>query len=330
MTDVRPHHTRGWFAPGDLDVLDVLVRRRDEGSRRGLRRDDLRVALVIEGGGMRGAYSGGMVRALEEAGLRESFDEIFGTSAGAFNAVAFATGEGAGAAAIYADDLSGTRFIDFRRPLTGRGRLIHLDYLINDVLVRSKPLDLDALSDSAVPVRPVATNAVTLAAHAFDDLRTPDDWRAALRATACIPLLAGPPVPLRDQTWIDGSVSEPVALRRALDGGATHVLTLLSRAPDERTGPVNDGGRMLTAMIDRTSPGLGRALRERPRLHAETLSVFHDAAHPLRRDARVLAVRPLLSCGVGPLTTDPARLRHAADTGSAAVHTVLATRAQAD
>lgn len=326
MRSVPRHDHRGWFAPGDLDVLDALVRRRDEGSRPGLRDDDLRVALVIEGGGMRGSYSGGMVRALEDLGLRDSFDQIYGTSAGSFNAVAFATGNGTGAAAIYADDLSGTRFIDFRRPLTGRGRLIHLDYLIDDVLVTSKPLDFTALIGSDVPVLPVATHAGTLLAHAFEHLRTPEEWRAALRATASIPLLAGPPVRLRDETWIDGSVSEPFALRRALADGATHVLALLSRAPDERTGPVNDGGRMLTAMIDRTSPGLGRALRERPRLHAETVSIFHDAAHPLRASAKVLAVRPLLSCGVGPLTTDAARLRHAADTGSAAIHTVLASR----
>jgi predicted patatin/cPLA2 family phospholipase len=329
MQGVPHHHGRGWFAPGDLDVLDVLLRRRDEGSRPGLRADDLRVALVIEGGGMRGAYSGGMVRALEQAGLRNGFDEIFGTSAGAFNAAAFATGDGDGAAAIYADDLSGTRFIDFRRPLTRRGRLIDLDYLIDDVLNTSKPLDYAALMAAPAPVRPVATDAVTLAAHAFDDLRSPAEWRAALRATACIPLLAGSPVRLHDQLWIDGSISEPVALSRALTGGATHVLTLLSRAPDERQGPKADGGRMLTAMIDRTSPGLGGALRERPRLHAEMLAVFTEPAHPTRRGARVLAIRPLLSCGVGPLTTDAARLRHAADTGSAAVHTALAARRQA-
>jgi len=147
---------------GDPDVLDVLVRRRDAGSRPGLRTDGLRTALVVEGGGMRGAYTGGMVRGLTELRLRDSFDEIFGTSSGAYVAAAFATGQGVGAATIYADDLSGTRFIDYRRPLTCRGPVMHFDYLIDTVLVTSKPLDFAALTASDVPVRPIATLAATL------------------------------------------------------------------------------------------------------------------------------------------------------------------------
>ena len=311
---------------GDSDVLDVLVSRRDAGSRPGLRTDGLRTALVVEGGGMRGAYTGGMVRGLTELRLRDSFDEIFGTSSGAYVAAAFATGQGVGAATIYADDLSGTRFIDYRRPLAGRGPVMHFDYLIDTVLATSKPLDFAALAVSDVPVRPIATLAATLRPHALADLVTPDLWRTALRATARIPVLAGPPVRLHDRTWIDGSVSEPVALRRAVDGGATHVLALLSRTRDEHVKQAAVPGRMLNALVDRASPGLGRALRSRPFLHAETVAVFEDAAHPLRRMARLLAVRPLVSYRISGLTSDPDRLRRAADTGTAAIHAAFATR----
>jgi predicted patatin/cPLA2 family phospholipase len=311
---------------GDLDVLDVLVRRHDAASRPGRRTDGLRTALVVEGGGMRGAYTGGMVRGLEELGLRDGFDEIFGTSAGAYVAAAFATGQGAGAATIYADDLSGTRFIDYRRPLAGRGPLMHFDYLIDTVLATSKPLDFAALAASDVPVRPIATLAATLRPHALADLATPDLWRTALRATARLPVLAGPPVRLHGQTWIDGSVTEPVALRRAVDSGATHVLALLSRTRDEHVNPAAVTGRMLNALVDRASPGLGGALRRRPSLHAETVAVFADAAHPLRRRARLLAVRPLVSHGVSGLTTDRDRLRRAADAGTAAIHAAFAAR----
>ncbi|HEY3611392.1 MAG TPA: patatin-like phospholipase family protein [Pseudonocardiaceae bacterium] len=311
---------------GDPDVLDVLVTRRDTGSRPGRRTDGLRTALVVEGGGMRGAYTGGMVRGLAELRLRDSFDEIFGTSSGAYVAAAFATGQGVGAATIYADDLSGTRFIDYRRPLAGRGPVMHFDYLIDTVLATSKPLDFDALAESDVPVRPIATLATTLRPYALADLVTPDLWRTALRATARIPVLAGPPVRLHDRTWIDGSLSEPIALRRAVDGGATHVLALLSRTRDEHVNPAAVTGRMLTALVDRAGPGLGKALRRRGPLRAETVAVFDDAAHPLRRGARLLAVRPPVSHRISALTSDPDRLRRAADTGTAAIHAAFATR----
>ena len=90
----------GGCVRGDSAVLEVLLRRRETGSRPGERRDGHRIALVISGGGMRGAYTGGMVHALEDHGLRAGFDELYATSAGAFNAAAFISGEAWGAARI--------------------------------------------------------------------------------------------------------------------------------------------------------------------------------------------------------------------------------------
>ena len=70
-------------------VVQTILRRRREGSRPGARRDGRRVALVIEGGGMRGVVSAGMTAAIEQLGLRDAFDEVHGASAGAFNANVF-------------------------------------------------------------------------------------------------------------------------------------------------------------------------------------------------------------------------------------------------
>ena len=46
-----------------------------------------RVALVVEGGGMRGAVSGGMALGLDELGLAGAFDAAYGSSAGTLNAM---------------------------------------------------------------------------------------------------------------------------------------------------------------------------------------------------------------------------------------------------
>ena len=51
-----------------------------------------RVALVVEGGGMRGAVSGGMALALHELGLAGAFDAAYGSSAGALNAMWLVSG----------------------------------------------------------------------------------------------------------------------------------------------------------------------------------------------------------------------------------------------
>ena len=56
-------------APTDHPVARLLRERVDSGSVPGARQDPHRVALALEGGGMRGVVSAGMVAALERLGL---------------------------------------------------------------------------------------------------------------------------------------------------------------------------------------------------------------------------------------------------------------------
>jgi hypothetical protein len=64
----------------------VLATRARAGSQAGARQDGFRVALAVEGGGMRGTISAGMALALDELGLVTAFDAVYGASAGAITA----------------------------------------------------------------------------------------------------------------------------------------------------------------------------------------------------------------------------------------------------
>jgi predicted patatin/cPLA2 family phospholipase len=298
--------------PGDDEVLRALLRRRERGDRT----DGHRIALAVSGGGMRGAYAGGMVHALADAGLADGFDIVYGTSAGAFVGTGLLLGSGRGPAAIFYEDMACRAFIDPRR--FPRRPLVSLDHLLDHVLVHSKPLDWDRLRDSPVPLRVVATALDDLTPHVLEP-RTSREWKLALRATASIPLLAGPAVELHGTRWIDGSVSDPLPVLRALDEGATHVLALVTRTVSElrRAAPTGGPARWARA-LDRLSPGLGRMTQGDHR-HAPALAVLDDAAHPSRDGAHLLAMVPGRDEGVQGLTTDPTRVERAARTGYAAV-----------
>jgi hypothetical protein len=77
----------------------------------------------------------------------------------------------------------------------------------------------------------------------------PAELRLALRASAALPLLAGPPVEFAGRRFYDAGVSESVPYRTALTQGATHLLILRSRRdprlqPDgRRSRPAPDGHR---------------------------------------------------------------------------------------
>lgn len=68
----------------DHEVLNIISKRAIEKSKPGKRAadDNAKLALSIEGGGMRGAVSAGMVAAIACLGLSDCFDTIYGSSAG--------------------------------------------------------------------------------------------------------------------------------------------------------------------------------------------------------------------------------------------------------
>ena len=65
-------------------VLQVLHERAKFNSKLGSRKDPYRVALVIEGGGMRGCVSAGMTAAIKELGMQDCFDAVYGKSSALF------------------------------------------------------------------------------------------------------------------------------------------------------------------------------------------------------------------------------------------------------
>src|ERR1700709_834693 len=95
-------------------VVALIRRRREESSTPGHREDGRRIALVIEGGGMRGVVSAGMTAAIEQLGLRDAFDEVHGASAGAFNAAFLLAGQAAYLTALYPHGFGDPSFVNLR------------------------------------------------------------------------------------------------------------------------------------------------------------------------------------------------------------------------
>jgi predicted patatin/cPLA2 family phospholipase len=310
------------FAVGDLDVLSVMLERQRARTSPGRHDDGHRVALVIEGGGMRGVYVGGMARALGALGLRDSLDEIVAVSAGAFTGTGLVVGRTDHLARAYYDDLAVGGFVDFRRLLARRGPLVSLDFLSDTVMVDRYGFDWSSMLDSDLALRPVATALDTLSGCALRDLNTAAEWRQAIHASATIPLWAGPPIELQGRRWVDGFVADPLPVARAVDDGATHVLVLLARAPDERLSPSSRVTPLMRNQLNRLSPGLAGAMAQRGMHHqASTTLISSTTRHAT---ARIMGLRPVTACGIRSLTSDVARLRRGGAAGEDAVHRAVA------
>jgi predicted patatin/cPLA2 family phospholipase len=313
------------YAVGDTDVMSVLLARHSTGSQPGSRSDGHRVALVVEGGGMRGVYTAGMVRALAGLGLRDSIDEIVAVSAGALAGAALVMRQTARLPAVYHEDLCDRAFIDVRRALAPSGAVVSLDFLFDTVLRSRHGFDATALVDADIPLKPVATSLDHLRSRSLDGMTTAEEWGLALRASACIPLWAGPPIELHGRRLVDGYVSDPLPVGRAIDGGATHVLVLLAWVATERPSPAGRVSPLVRARLDRLAPGLAALMSRRGHRHAESMRLV--TGHRRRHGAKVLGLRPWRHGDIRALTADPHRLRLGGEAGEAAVHrAVMLTR----
>jgi predicted patatin/cPLA2 family phospholipase len=217
------------------EVLRALAARARAGSQPGSRGDGLRIALAIEGGGMRGTVSAGMALALHELGLVPAFDALYGASAGAITgAWLLSRPEGlhGWTEPAYARTL-------IRRSAALRGRPVaDVRALIEDLYQTTFPMDFAAVLASPVEFHPLATDAAT---GQSTDLRPlisdPAGLRLALQASAALPLLAGPPVTIAGRRFYDAGVSESIPYRTALTQGATYLLVLRSRRAQDALAP---------------------------------------------------------------------------------------------
>ena len=105
-------------------VATALHARRASGSRPGLRDDGQRIALAIEGGGMRGCVAAGMAAALNHLELTDAVDVVYGSSAGSLVGAYLLTRQlPLYGGSIYYETLpsAGRAFIDLRNALRSLG-----------------------------------------------------------------------------------------------------------------------------------------------------------------------------------------------------------------
>jgi predicted patatin/cPLA2 family phospholipase len=144
---------------------------------------------------------------------------------------------------------------------------------------------------------PLATDAATgVSTDLYPFVGDPAELRLALRASAALPLLAGPAVTFAGRRFYDAGVSESVPYHTALAQGATHVLLLRSRRdpltwPDGRT-PSRSVRLITRTTLRRETPALRATFLSRDaRLAADDRQLAAYQAHPAPAPA-VFSIRP--------------------------------------
>ncbi|MGK5684885.1 patatin-like phospholipase family protein [Actinoplanes sp. URMC 104] len=289
---------------GDHPVLQILRKRRTAATTPGRHEDGCRVALAVEGGGLRGVVSAAMLQALEDLGLRNCFDAVFACSSGAVNASYFLVGETWYPVSIYYDDLTNRKFLDFRRVLRGRP-MMSPSYALDTVVHTIKPLDYRAVLDSPIPLHLMVTNVDNLRTEVIRDFESTDDFRQALRATIWLPIAVPGAAQFRSYRAVDGGVltAHPFqVVPRTGDDAYTHVLSLSTRPMGTSRGRVTAFNRFVGLRLNRLRQDLGTG-------YLQAVRTYRRARREI--EAQRLDPRPApYVLDLAPLPGQPEVMRH--------------------
>jgi predicted patatin/cPLA2 family phospholipase len=270
-------------------------------------------ALVIEGGGLRGAFSAGATAELAAAGV-PAFDDIVAVSSGAPTAAYLATGQHEDGVAIWRDYTHGTQLIAVRNLSRGRP-LMDVDRLVG-VFERVVPLDARRLAGARSRLWVGVTDCRTGEGRRI--VATPRNVFELLRATMALPIANGRVIDLDGTPAIDGGVVAPIPLDHALGLRRDRTLFVLTRPRSYRRRPNNLSSWLIGWSYPRY-PAVRRAMAR----HAEAANIVLDRLDALEDAGAVHVIRPVTPLPLSRLSRDRGSIQSAIAIGRATARTWL-------
>lgn len=222
-----------------------------------------KIGLVAEGGGMKCAYSAGVLDAFLDHNI--SFDYCIGVSAGAANEASYLAGQRGRNLRFYTEHIADPEYFGAKSFLK-TGNLFGLQHIYGTL---SNSDGIDALDFPAMQANPaeyyvVATHAETGKPVYFSvDEMMQDDYRHIM-ASCAIPAVCRP-VEINGQHYYDGGVSDAIPVRRAMRDGCDKIVVILSKERDYVKAP--EKHRPTYSVLCGKYPYVVRALNNRHRMY---------------------------------------------------------------
>jgi len=178
--------------------------------------------LILEGGGMKGVYTAGVLDFFLDKGLE--FSSVYGVSAGACSMCSYLSKQRSRALDVNIDYLDGGRYCSVKSLLT-TGNLFNVDmcyHLIPDYL---NPYDYEAFQSYEGKAYSVATDIVTGRPEYFR-IRDMKEDMDKIRASASLPLVSRN-VKIGGRYYLDGGISDSIPLQKSIvDGNRKNVVVM--------------------------------------------------------------------------------------------------------
>ena len=199
----------------------------------------MRVGLVLEGGGMRGLYTAGVLDAFLESGIK--VDGVVSVSAGALFGVNYLSNQPKRALRYNKRFMGDRRYMSFWSWLT-TGNFVNKEFSYYKVPMELDVFDQEAFAESGVPFYVVSTDIETgkpdyiKIDHVFEQME-------ALRASSALPLVSEI-VDYKGKRYMDGGLSDSLPVGFMENLGFDKLIVILTRPKGYRKQPSKTSKRL--------------------------------------------------------------------------------------
>ena len=253
--------------------------------------------LVLEGGGMRGVFTSGVLDAFMKHGVY--FRHVVAVSAGACNGMSYISRQPRRARLSNIDFLTQYGYIGWRH-LLRQGCIFDQELLYDKFPNEYVPFDFDTYFQWSATFEMVTTNCLTGQAEYLTESNDRQRSLDIVRASSSLPYVSKI-VRVDGIPMLDGGIVDSIPVMRAIETGHPQNVVILTRNKGYRS---KERDRKIPPFVYKKYPRLRVALSRRVAAYNRQL----DLVERLEELGKVVCIRPQRPMEVGRMEKDIGRL----------------------
>lgn len=262
------------------------------------------IGLVLEGGGMRGVFTSGVLDAFMKHNIY--FKYIVAVSAGACNGMSYVSRQPRRARLSNIDYLARYNYIGIRH-LVSQGCIFDSKLLYDKFPNKLLPFDFDEYFKHSKNFEMVTTNCLTGLPMYLKELEDHQRSLDIVRASSSLPYVSKI-VHVDGIPMLDGGIVDSIPVQRAIDMGYTNNVVILTR----NKGWKDEGkDRKVPHFVYKNYPRLRVALSRRHIAYNQQIELVNR----LEENGQIKCIRPLRPIEVGRIEKDTDKLERLYEEG---------------
>lgn len=256
-----------------------------------------KIGLVLEGGGMRGLYTCGVLELFLEKELYFSY--IIGVSAGACNAVSYISKQKGRNEKVNIEFANNWKYASVRNFLREKS-YFGMNFIFDEIPNKYVTFDYNTFNNSPSKFLIGATDCNTGKPIYLNKEDVTEGFHA-LRATASLPLIS-PVVRFKGYELLDGGISDSIPIKKSIEDGNEKNIIILTRNREYRKSPMKF--EKIIKLKYKQYPLLVDTIINRYKNYNETLDFIEE----LEKQGKAIVIRPSQEVTVGRIEKNKEKL----------------------